>query len=126
MHQKFVPNKWTEISKVEELIKQNEKWINFSNFTSSSFVGWLSLILAIIITFGIVIMIIVTYVIINEQCCKNLTTFRTNLQRRNAIRRGPIVQFDKPEFSSDAACQIAMNKYEPTVTFSGPRQGSDF
>ena len=91
MHQKFVPNKWREISKVEELIKQNEKWINFSNLTSSSSFGWLSLILAIIITFEIVIMIIVTYVIIEAKCCKNLTTFQTNLQRKNAIRRKPIV-----------------------------------
>ena len=126
MHQKFVPNEWTEISKVEELIKQNEKWINFSNFTSSSSLGWLSLSCAIIITVGIVIILIVTYVIIKAKCCKNLTTFRTNLQRRNAIRRGPIVQFDKPESSSDATCQIAMNKYEPSVTFSAPRQGLDF
>ena len=71
-------------------------------------------------------MIIVTYVIFKAKCCKNLTIFRTNLQRRNAIRRGPIVQFDKPESSSDATCQLAMNKYEPTVTFSAPRQGLDF
>ena len=71
-------------------------------------------------------MIIVTYVIIKSKCCKNLTTFRTNLQRRNAIRREPIVQFDKPESSSNATCQIAMNKYEPTVTFSALRQGLDF
>ena len=85
-----------------------------------------SLILAIIITFGIVIMIIVTYVIIKAKCWKNLTTFRTNLQRRYAIRRGPTVQFDKPESSSNATCQIAMNKYEPTVTFFAPRQGLDF
>ena len=71
-------------------------------------------------------MISVTYVIIKAKCCKNLTTFRTNLQRRDVIRRGPIVQFDKPESSSDATCQIAMNKYAPTVTFSAPRQGLDF
>ena len=37
MHQKFVPNKWTGISKVEELIKQYEIWIYFSNFISSFF-----------------------------------------------------------------------------------------
>ena len=71
-------------------------------------------------------MIFVTYVIIKAKCCKHLTTFRTNLQSRNAIRRGPLVQFDKPESSSDATCQIGMNKFEPTVTFSAPRQGLNF
>ena len=71
-------------------------------------------------------MIIVTYVIIKAKCCKNLITFRTNLQRRNAIRRGPIDQFNKSECSPEATCQIAMNKYEPTVTLTAPRQGLDF
>ena len=71
-------------------------------------------------------MIIVTYVIIKAKCCKNLTTCSTNLQRRNAIRRNPIIQFNKPKSSSDATCQIAMNKYEPTVTFSALCQGLDF
>ena len=71
-------------------------------------------------------MIIVPYVKIKAKCCKNVTTYRTNLQRRNAIYRGPIVQFDNPKSSSDATCQISMNKYEPTVTFSAPRQGFNF
>ena len=73
-----------------------------------------------------VIMIIVTYVIIKAKCCKNLTSLRTNLKRKNAIRRGPIVQIDKLESSSDATCQIAMNKYELTVTFSAPRKSLNF
>ena len=123
MHQKFVPNKWTVISKVEMLIIQNKNLFNFSNFTSSSSFGWLSFILDI--KFGIVIMIIVIYVIFKRKCCKNLTTFQTNHQRRNVIRRESIAQFNKPECSSKATCQIAMNKYEPTVTFSAPHQGLD-
>ena len=79
MHQKFVPNKWTEISKLEKLIKQNEKWLNFSNFTSSSSFGWLSSMIAIIITFGVVVVIIVIYCLIKAKCCKGLTNFRTHI-----------------------------------------------
>ena len=66
-------------------------------------------------------MIIVTYVIIKAKCCKNVTTFRTKLQQRNAISLGPIAQFNKSEYLSEATCHIAMNKYEPTVTLTAPR-----
>ena len=71
-------------------------------------------------------MIIVTYIIIKANCCRNLTTFRINLQRRNAIRHRPIVQFNKSESSPEATCKILINKYEPTVTLTAPRQGLDF
>ena len=56
-HQKFVPTKWTEIFKLDKLIKQNEHWINVSNFTSSALFGWFSLIIAIFITIEIVLLI---------------------------------------------------------------------
>ena len=66
------------------------------------------------------------YFLIKFKCFKNFTTFRTHLQRRNAIRRGPILQYNTPVDSTTATCKTTLNNYEPTVTFSTPKTGLDF